>query len=237
MRIAYRQQHGAGALGVTFIHGFRSDMASTKATAMAEWCAANNVPFTAFDCFAHGSSDGDFMEYTIGKGLESTLHILDEVARGPQVLVGSSMGGWLALLAARERKGQVRGLVGISAAPDFTEDIWLREMKPEHRATVESEGVLWVPSDYGSDYPITHQFILDGREHLVLTDVLGLEIPIHLLHGQQDREVPWETALKIAERVIGDEVIVTLVKDGEHRLSRPQDLALLFDAVQKMLAR
>lgn len=236
-RIAYRQQHGTGATGVTFIHGFRSDMASTKATAMAEWCTAKNIPFTALDCFAHGQSDGDFMDYTIGKGLESVLHILDEVAQGPQILVGSSMGGWLALLAARERKGQVKGLVGIAAAPDFTEDIWLREMQPEHRATVESEGVLWVPSDYGSDYPITHQFILDGRNHLLLTDVIGLEIPIHLIQGQQDADVPWETALKIADRVISDEVVVTLIKDGEHRLSRPQDLAILFQAVESMLAR
>lgn len=237
MRIAYRQQAGQGECGVTFIHGFRSDMESTKATAMAEWCAAQNIPFTALDCFAHGKSDGDFMDYTMGRGLESVLHILDEVARGPQILVGSSMGGWLALLAARERKGQVKGLVGIAAAPDFTEDIWLREMKPEHRAVVESEGVLWVPSDYGSDYPITHQFILDGRNHLLLNDVIGLEIPMHLIQGQQDADVPWETALKIAERVIGEDVVVTLVKDGEHRLSRPQDLALIFEAVQRLLAR
>lgn len=237
IRIAYRQQHGAGAVGITFIHGFRSDMASTKATAMAEWCAEQNIPFTALDCFAHGQSEGDFMDYTIGRGLESVLHILDEVAQGPQILVGSSMGGWLALLAARERKGQVKGLVGIAAAPDFTEDIWLREMKPEHRVTVESEGVLWVPSDYGSDYPITHQFILDGREHLLLNDVIGLEIPMHLIQGQLDADVPWETALKIAQQVVGDEVTVTLVKDGEHRLSRPQDLALIFDATKALLAR
>lgn len=237
IRIAYRHQHGNGSVGVTFIHGFRSDMNSTKATAMAEWCATQNIPFTAFDCFGHGQSEGDFVDYTIGKGLESTLAILDEVAQGPQILVGSSMGGWLALLAARERKGQVKGLVGIAAAPDFTEDIWLREMKPEHRATVESEGVLWVPSDYGSDYPITHNFILDGREHLLLNDVIGLEIPIHLLQGQQDADVPWDTALKIAQQVTGDDVTVTLVKDGEHRLSRPQDMTLLFDATQRMLAR
>lgn len=234
-RIAYRQQYGSGERGITFIHGFRSDMESTKATAMAEWCAEHAVAFTALDCFAHGQSDGDFMDYTIGRGLESVLHILDEVARGPQILVGSSMGGWLALLAARERKGQVQGLVGIAAAPDFTEDIWLREMKPEHRATVESEGVLWVPSDYGADYPITHQLILDGRNHLLLNDVIGLETPIHLIQGQQDADVPWQTALKIADRVIGDEVAVTLVKDGEHRLSRPQDLALIFEAVQRLL--
>ena len=237
IRVAYRQQHGAGELGVTFLHGFRSDMGSTKATAMAEWCADKNIPFTALDCFAHGQSEGDFMEYTIGRGLESVLHILDQVARGPQILVGSSMGGWLAFLAARERKGQVKGVVGIAAAPDFTEEIWVREMNPEQRATVENEGVLWVPSDYGSDYPITHHFILEGRNHLLLDDVIGLEVPIHLIQGQRDAEVPWQTAIKIAERVVGDDVTVSLVKDGEHRLSRPQDLALLFDAVERMLAR
>ena len=235
-RLAYRQLAGKGPLGVTFIHGFRSDMQSTKATALAEWCAARDIPFTAFDCFAHGQSEGDFMEYTISRGLESTLEMLDHVARGDQILVGSSMGGWLALLAARERRGQVRGMVGIAAAPDFTEDMWLRHMTPEHRATVESEGVLWVPSDYGSDYPITHRLILDGRNHLLLDDVIGLDIPIHLIQGQQDADVPWETALRIAKAVTSDEVTLHLVKDGEHRLSRPQDLALLFHAVERLLA-
>lgn len=234
-RIAYRQQAGEGKLGVTFIHGFRSDMQSTKATALAEWCAARGVRFTAFDCFAHGESEGDFMEFTIGRGLESTLEVLDHVALGDQILVGSSMGGWLSLLAARERRGQVRGLVGIAAAPDFTEDMWLRHMTPEHRATVESDGVLWVPSDYGSDYPITHALIQDGKRHLLLEDVIGLDIPIHLIQGQQDADVPWETALKIAKAVTSDDVTLHLVKDGEHRLSRPQDLALLFHAVERLL--
>jgi len=235
-RIAYQQRAGEGAVGVTFIHGFRSDMASTKATAMSEWCAARNIPFTVFDCFAHGQSDGDFLEFTIGRALESTLEILDHVASGDQILVGSSMGGWISLLAARERKGQVRGLVGIAAAPDFTEDIWLRHMTPEHRATVENEGVIWVPSDYGSDYPITQQFIRDGRHHLLLDDVIGLDIPMHFIQGQQDADVPWETALEIAKAVTSDEVAVHLIKDGEHRLSRPQDLAAIFSAVEKLLA-
>jgi pimeloyl-ACP methyl ester carboxylesterase len=236
-KLAYRQQAGEGELGILFCSGFRSDLNSTKATAMAEWCAERKIPFTAFDYFAHGQSEGDFMDYTIGKGLESTLEILDHIATGPQILIGSSMGGWIGLHAARERKYQVKGFIGIAAAPDFTEDMYLHHMTPEQRKTLEAEGVIWVPSDYGSDYPITKRFIEDGREHLLLDDMIPLEIPMHLIQGQQDAEVPWQTALKIAERVMGDEVIVTLVKDAEHRLSRPQDLALLYNATLSMLSQ
>lgn len=237
IRIAYHQQQGEGEVGVLFLPGFRSDMESTKAMALAEWCAANNVPYTRFDYFGHGKSEGEFIDYTIGKGLESALAMLDQVARGPQILVGSSMGGWIGLLASRERKGQVRGLVGIAAAPDFT-DRMRPKMNGEQQAALDKDGVVWVHSDFfDNDYPITQTLIDDGKNHFLLDDVIGLEIPIHLLQGQLDEDVPWQTALKIAERVTSDEVTVTLVKDGDHRLNRPQDLALLLEAVERLLAR
>lgn len=235
-RIAYRQQAGEGGVGVTFFCGFRSDMQSTKATALAQWCAAQNIPFTCFDYFAHGQSDGDFMDYTIGRGLEDALEILDHIATGPQIIVGSSMGGWIGLHAAMQRKRQVVGFVGIAAAPDFTEQMRLL-MNAEQRASYENEGVVWVPSDYGSDYPITRALIENGRELLLLEDTILLDIPVHLLQGQQDAEVPWSTAITIAERLMGEDVAVTLVKDAEHRLSRPQDLELLFGAVAGVLRR
>ena len=223
-------------MGVTFLPGFRSDMESTKATALAEWCAAHNVPFTRFDYFGHGKSEGDFIDYTISKGLESTLHILDQIARGPQILVGSSMGGWIGLRAAQERKGQVRGLIGIAAAPDFT-DRMRPQMNGEQQAALDAEGVVWVPSDFGGDYPITQQLIDDGKNHFLLDDIIGLEIPIHLFQGQLDEDVPWQTALKISEKLMSDEVTITFIKDGDHRLNRPQDLALLMEALRRMLGR
>lgn len=237
IRIAYHHQAGEGEVGVTFLCGFRSDMESTKATELAQWCATNNVPFTRFDYFGHGKSEGEFIDYTISRGLESTLHMLDQVARGPQILVGSSMGGWISLRAAQERKGQVRGIIGIAAAPDFT-DRMRPQMNGEQQQTLDKDGVVWVHSDYyDNDYPITQNLIDDGKTHFLLDDVIGLEIPIHLLQGQLDDSVPWQTALKIAERVTSDEVTITLIKDGDHRLNRPQDLALLMEALARMLKK
>lgn len=237
VRIAYHHQHGQGEVGVMFLCGFRSDMESTKATALAEWCAAQNVRYTRFDYFGHGKSEGEFIDYTISKGLESTLHMLDQIARGPQILVGSSMGGWIGMRAAQERKGQVRGFIGVAAAPDFT-DRMRPQMNGEQQAALDKDGVVWVHSEYyGNDYPITQNLIDDGKQHFLLDDVIGLEIPIHLIQGQLDDSVPWQTALKISERVMSDEVTITLVKDGDHRLNRPQDIALLTEALGRMLAR
>lgn len=234
-RLAYHHRNGRAAAGVVFLHGFRSDMESTKAAALAEWCAIRDVGFTAFDCFAHGRSDGDFLQFTIGRAVEDALEILDHTAVGPQILVGSSMGGWVALHAALQRREQVRGIVGIAAAPDFTELMYL-QMTSGQRTILADEGVLWVPGDYGGDYPITRSLLTDGTAHLLLGDAIPLEMPVHLLHGQCDAEVPWETALRIAERIGGEEVTVTLVKDGEHRLSRPRDIRLLTAALAGMLA-
>lgn len=235
-RIAYRQQMGeAGSVGVLFLPGFRSDMESTKASAMAEYCAGRDIPFTALDYFAHGKSEGDFLEYTIGRGIADTLEILDEVARGPQILIGSSMGGWIGLRAAIERKHQVRGFIGIAAAPDFTRQM-KAQMTVQQRAAMDAEGVIWIPSDYGSDYPITQQLLEDGEAQCLLGDTILLDMPVHLLQGQRDEDVPWETALAISDKLMGEDVTVTLVKDGEHRLSRPQDLQLLFDALERMRA-
>jgi pimeloyl-ACP methyl ester carboxylesterase len=233
--IAYRRQKGEGEVGVIFLAGFRSDMASTKAEYLSEWCAEQKVTFTSFDYFGHGKSGGEFIDYTIGKGVEDVLEILDHIATGPQILVGSSMGGWIGLHAARERKGQVRGLVGVAAAPDFT-DRMRPQMNAEQQKALADDGVVWAHSEYyGNDYPITQKLIDNGRELCLLDDVIGLEIPIHLLQGQLDDSVPWDTALKISERVMSDEVTITLVKDGDHRLNRPQDLALLGEAVGRML--
>lgn len=234
-RIAYQHLPGS-APGVLFCCGFRSDMESTKASTLAAWCEKNGVGFTRFDYHGHGQSEMDFAEFRIGKAASDALEILDHVAHTPQLIVGSSMGGWVGLLAALARPEKVCGLIGVAAAPDFTDRLMRARMNDAQRAALEAEGVVWVYSESThTDYPISQEFLNEARTHLVLDDLIPLEIPIHLFHGQADADVPWETALVLANQIVGRNVNITLIKDGDHRLNREQDLALLTDAVAKML--
>jgi pimeloyl-ACP methyl ester carboxylesterase len=236
-RIAYQHQPGASP-GLIFLCGFRSDMEATKATLLADWCAAQGIAYTRFDYFSHGKSEGDFKEFTIGAAIADTLEVIDHIVADDQILIGSSMGGWAALQAALDRKSRVRGLIGVACAPDFTERLMFERMTPEQRVELENEGMIWVHSDYfNSDYPITKNLIVEARQRLLLDDVIGLDIPVHLLHGQEDVDVPWQTSLELSEKIVGDDVMLTLVKDGDHRLSRPQDLELLINAVERMRKR
>jgi pimeloyl-ACP methyl ester carboxylesterase len=220
---------------VVFLPGFRSDMNGDKATALAAFCAARGQAMLRLDYSGHGASGGRFEDGTIGRWTEDALAIIDRLSDGPLVLVGSSMGGWIALLAALARPERVAALIGIAAAPDFTEALMWEAMTFEERATLMRDGVLHAPSQYGEPYPITRGLIEDGRTHLLLNDPIALDCPVRLLHGQQDPDVPWEMALRIAEQITGKDVQVTLVKDGDHRLSRPQDLALLCRTVTQLL--
>jgi pimeloyl-ACP methyl ester carboxylesterase len=220
---------------VVFLPGFRSDMNGDKATALAAFCAARGQAMLRLDYSGHGASGGRFEDGTIGRWTEDALAIIDRQSDGPLVLVGSSMGGWIALLAALARPERVAALIGIAAAPDFTEALMWEAMTFEERATLMRDGVLHAPSQYGEPYPITRGLIEDGRTHLLLNDPIALDCPVRLLHGQQDPDVPWEMALRIAEQITGKDVQVTLVKDGDHRLSRPQDLALLCRTVTQLL--
>jgi pimeloyl-ACP methyl ester carboxylesterase len=212
---------------VVFLPGYRSDMTGDKATALAAYCAERGQAMLRFDYSGHGASGGQFTDGTIGRWAADALTAIDRLTEGPLILVGSSMGGWLALLTALARPDRVAALVGIAAAPDFTERLMWESMAPYERATLLRDGVLLVPSQYGEPTPITRALIEDGRRHLVLESPIALDCPVRLLHGQADPDVPWELALRIAERVTSRDVEVTLVKDGDHRLSRPHDLALL----------
>lgn len=235
-RIACHTTKGEGP-GVIFCPGYRSDMGSTKATALAEWCAENNVGLTRFDYHAHGKSEGEFRDFLIGNALADALDVIDQVVTGPQIIIGSSMGSWVALNAALERRTAVRGFIGIASAPDFTERLMFPRMSADQRAELMEEGVVWAHSDYtATDYPITRAFIEEARKHLLLDDTIGIEIPVHLLHGQADIDVPWETSVLLAQQLMSEEVCVTLIKDGDHRLNRPADLALMMDALKRMLA-
>ena len=225
-RLAWRMTAGH-APTVVFLPGFRSDMQGAKAEALAALCAARGQAMLRLDYSGHGESDGDFLDGTIGRWTEDALHLLDTLTAGRVVLVGSSMGGWIMLHLALLRPHRMAGLVGVAAAPDFTEALMWDAMMPAERATLARNGVLHIPSDYGAPTPITLGLIEDGRVRLLMGAPLPISCPVRLLHGQRDPDVPWETSLRLAALLESDDVQVLLVKDGDHRLSSPRDLALL----------
>lgn len=228
---------GQGRPGVMFLGGFMSDMTGTKALALEAWAVSEGLAFTRFDYQGHGASSGRFADGTIGLWADDALAVLDAVTSGPQVLVGSSMGGWTMLLTALRRPDRVAGLVGIAAAPDFTEDLMWDLFDDEVRRAIIERGVWNRPSEYGPEpQPITRALIEDGRTHLLLRGPIAISSPVRLLHGQRDPDVPWQVSLALAEALTGDDVRVTLVKDGDHRLSRPQDIALLCRTVGDLVS-
>lgn len=236
-RIAYHRSEGKSP-GVLFLGGFMSDMTGIKATTLEGHCLETGRAFLRFDYSGHGQSDGRFEDGTIGSWLDDALAVLDELTGGPQILVGSSMGGWIAHLLARSRPERVCALIGVAAAPDFTEDLLEQGFDPATRAKLEREGVVYLPSDYGDrPYPITRALIEDGRRHLLLRAPIPVHCPVQLIQGMRDPDVPWQVALRLAERLESETVAVTLIKDGDHRLSRPEDLARLCAAVDAMASR
>ena len=212
---------------LVFLPGFRSDMTGDKAASLAAFCAERGQAMLRFDYSGHGASGGNFEAGTIGTWAADALCAIDRLTEGELVLVGSSMGGWIALLTALARPERTAALVGIAAAPDFSELLMWQRFSFEQRATLMQTGVLHLPSQYGDPTPVTRVLIEDGRTHLLLTGPIALHCKVRLLHGQADPDVPWDIALTIADQVAGPDVQVTLVKDGDHRLSRPQDLVLL----------
>ena len=232
--IAYLKRDGKSA-GVLWLGGFKSDMLGTKAQALDAWAARRGRACLRFDYFGHGASSGDFRKGTISRWRDDTLAVLDRLCDGPQILVGSSMGGWLAVLAARERPNMVNGVLLIAPAPDFTEALMWEEMEPEIRRQIMEEGEWQRPSAYGEEgYPITRGLIEDGRNNLVLGAPIALDCPARILQGMCDPDVPWQHAMKLVECLPGDTVI-TLVKDGDHRLSKPADLKRMEQALDALL--
>jgi len=224
--IAYRRLAGRTP-GIVFLGGFMSDMTGTKARALEAFAAARGQAYLRFDYFAHGASSGAFAEATVGRWKEDALAALDRLSDGPQILVGSSIGGWIMLLAALARPARIKALVGIAAAPDATEALMWRRFPAELRARILAEGAVRVPSEYaGEGYLITRSLIEEGRRHL-LGERIALDCPVRLLHGMADRDVPWQTSLALADRLASRDVQLILVRDGDHRLSRAADLALL----------
>lgn len=233
-RLAWRRIAGAGPT-VVWMGGFRSDMAGTKAQALADWAAARGQAYVRFDYFGHGESDGAFEAGTITRWREDALAVLDELAPGPVVIVGSSMGGWIACLATMAAPERVAGLVLVAPAPDFTEKLMGPEIDAEARRGLETDGVWMRPSDYGEPYPITRQLLEDGARWSILPGPVPIEAPSRILQGAEDPDVPWRHALELAQAMNGRDVVFQLIKDGDHRLSRPGDLSRLIAAVEELV--
>jgi pimeloyl-ACP methyl ester carboxylesterase len=225
--IAYRRLAGA-APGIVFCGGFRSDMTGNKALFVEDYCRKTGRAYVRFDYFAHGASSGDFADGTISRWRDDAVAIIDSLTEGPQIVIGSSMGGWIMVLAALARPARVAALVGIAAAPDFTADLLPRRLSEAQLRELHERGRLVLPSEYDpAGYLYTKALVDDGNRNLVLRGTIPLTCPVRLLHGMADASVPWQHSLKLAGRLAGDDVTVTLVKDGDHRLSRAQDLARL----------
>jgi pimeloyl-ACP methyl ester carboxylesterase len=215
-------------------------MQGTKALALDAWAAEQGRACVRFDYSGHGISGGAFIDGTIGRWLEESTAVFDAFCDGPQVVIGSSMGGWMALLLAREiarRRGQSRatlaGLVLIAPAPDFTEELMWKGFSPEARNEIVTKGVWLRPSHYGEPYPITRALIEEGRDHLLLGRAIEVGCPVRILQGAQDPDVPWQHAFALAHRLPSDDVVLTMIQDGDHRLSRPQDIAHIIAAVKE----
>ncbi|GKY89505.1 alpha/beta fold hydrolase [Sinisalibacter aestuarii] len=234
-RIAYHKTEGRGP-GVVFLGGFMSDMDGTKALALEGWARRTGRAFLRFDYSGHGQSSGAFTEGCIGDWAADAQSVIGAVTEGPQVLVGSSMGGWISAILIREIGEKIAGFVGIAAAPDFTEDSMWRDFSPVERAKLLHSGQLYLPSDYGDPYPITRRLIEDGRDNLVLRAPLPMPFPVRLLQGTADADVERQVALSLLDHIEGDDVRLTFVKGADHRFSSPECLALIERSVEEVLA-
>ena len=238
-RIAVRARAG-GSPGLIWLGGFNSDMKGTKALALDAWAAEHGRGCVRFDYSGHGESGGAFIDGTIGRWLEESVAVYEQFCRGPQVAIGSSMGGWMALLLAREiarrasDQASLAGLVLIAPAPDFTEQLMWNGFSPEVREEIQTKGVWMRPSQYGDPYPITRALIEEGRNHLLLGSAIEVGCPVRILQGAQDPDVPWQHAFALAHRLPAEDVVLTMIQDGDHRLSRPQDIARIIAAVAEI---
>jgi pimeloyl-ACP methyl ester carboxylesterase len=232
----------SGAPGLVWLGGFNSDMRGTKALALDGWAAEHGRACLRFDYSGHGESGGAFVDGTIGRWLEESVAVFEQFASGPQIVIGSSMGGWMALLLARAIAGRkapgptLAGLVLIAPAPDFTEQLMWNGFSDEIREEITTKGVWMRPSEYGdgSPYPITRALIEEGRNHLLLGSAIEVGCPVRILQGAKDPDVPWQHAFALAHRLPAEDVVLTMIQDGDHRLSRPQDIARILAAVAEM---
>lgn len=221
--------------GVTFLPGFKSDMMGSKACFLDNWCTEKGIEYVRFDYGGHGQSGGIFTDGTIGQWYDDAVYVIENIAQKPQILVGSSMGGWISLLIAVRRPDLVAGLVLIAPAPDFTQQI-LEMIHTDGQADLlEEQGYIEKPSGYEEPYVFTKKLLTEGRNHLLLDHEIRYDGPVRILQGKQDASVPWETAERIQAALSSEDVIVNLIGEGDHSLSRPQDLELLASRIEELL--
>lgn len=229
-RLAYRLRAGAGPL-LVFLPGYASDMTGSKAVALDAWAAERGQAMLRFDYSGCGESEGGFEDGTLALWRDDALALIDTVTEGPLILIGSSMGGWIGLLAALARPARVAAFVGIAAAPDFTD--W--GFSQDEKLTILRDGRIERPSDYGAPMVTTRGFWQSGEAHRLMQGPIALDGPVRLLHGQRDPDVPWHHSTHLAGLIRSGDVRTVLIKDGDHRLSRPQDLALLIATVAELI--
>ena len=232
-RLAWRRVAGAGPT-VVWLSGYRSDMTGTKAEALADWAQEKGRGYLRFDYFGHGESSGDFVRGSITRWREDALAVIDEMTEGPLVLVGSSMGGWIGCLAALARPQRLHAMVLIAPAPDFTSKLMPTRFPPEALLAIQETGVWMQPSEYGDPNPITKLLLEDGARWSILDSAVPIEAPVRILQGGEDPDVPWRHALELAQAIKSQDLVFSLIKDGDHRLSRPQDIARLVAAVDEV---
>lgn len=232
-RLAYRKVEGRGP-AIVWLGGFRSDMLGTKAAALADWASRTGRAYVRFDYSGHGESEGRFQDGTIGAWRADALAVIDALTEGPLVLVGSSMGGWLACLTALARPNRVAGLALVAPAADFTSALIEAELPAEARQALAEQGVWLRPSDYGDPYPITRVLIEEGRTWSILPGPVAIQAPVRMLQGGADDAVPWRHTLALYEALASEDVALTLIKDGDHRLSRKEDLHRLIAVVSEL---
>lgn len=235
--IAVRTREGKSP-GLFWLGGFKSDMKGMKAMALDRWAESEGRACVRFDYSGHGESGGAFTDGTISRWLEESVAVYLHFARRAQVLIGSSMGGWLALLLAKavskHNAAPIAGMVLIAPAVDFTEELMWKQFPDTTKRNIEQTGLWLRPSAYGEDpYPITRALIEDGRKHLLLGGLIETRCPVHILQGVEDPDVPWRHAVELISRFSRDDVVLTLIKDGDHRLSRPEDIERLIAAVKE----
>ena len=235
-KIAYKMTPGKGPV-VLFCAGLKSDMEGTKAVQLEAWARKRGQAFLRFDYSGHGQSSGNFVDGAIGDWHEDTLALVDQLTSGKILVVGSSMGGWQALLLAQAMPDRIAGMVTIAAAPDFTEDGYWASFSDAQKAELETQGHVRLPSDYEEDYIVSKRLIVEGRDRLVLRSPLVLNFPVRFLQGTEDTAVPTATAVRLLEHAEGTDMRLTLVKGADHRFSDPECLALIEKSVEKVLAR
>lgn len=236
-QLAYVHSKGnENAPSIIFLGGFMSDMSGTKATALERFCKEKHYSYTRFDYFGHGQSSGKFIDGTIGYWKSNVLSVLDMLPHRKHIVIGSSMGGWLMLLAALARPEKVSALIGVASAPDFTENLIWDVMTDKEKKELTENGIFNQPSDYSeSPYPISKQLIEEGRHHLLLNDTIPINCPVRLIHGMKDDDVPYTLSVELTQKLQSDDVQIQLVKRSDHRMSSEEDVALLEKTIETLV--